>query len=169
MSLFDWRKYLQDNPNKYNWYERGFNGCGDDQVAMAIPESLWVGSCISDIPDCVNHIVSAAKETAPAYKCGVYNYDQFDLPDPGYNTNFMDIFSCVIIKLLTLLRDKANYIYLHCNCGYSRSISVASTVAAAFNKTSVIHELLKIQKQRSEVWPEPCYIIAGEFLNGEMK
>jgi hypothetical protein len=52
--------------------------------------------------------------------------------------------------------------------GMNRSISVASTATAIITGETVVEVLIRISRQRPEIWPEEAYIILGQWINEEL-
>lgn len=164
--IVNWPKYLEKNPELYSWsnYWTFEDEKGPDVVARP-HKRIYVGSYMAKIPEGAVAILNVAEETGHRLDAiGLFKY-KVGLIDPMGDRPYAESFVKAVELAITL--TSRHIVFIHCASGMNRSICVSATASAILDKTTVIEKIKLIAKTRPEIWPEPCYVIMGQILNGE--
>lgn len=165
-AMNSWRHYYEKDARRYCW-DLMWN-TNKSTGAIARPhQQIYVGDYMSIIPKQTVVVVNVAleRENRP----GIELMDQYKvgLPDPGEHTCDFSTFAKATKLVRRLVGNYRYTVFVHCSSGMSRSIAVAAAASALLDRSTVIDEVKKMAEVRPEIYPEPCYIIFGEMLNGE--
>jgi len=163
---FMWERYKRLNPPDYDWPSilDLSSPCTD---SLAKPHaSLYVGSSLSPIPQDVEVVVNVAADCPMRKDVGARQHFHIGLSDPATPASIRPFVKAV--RLTRNLIAHQRTVFLHCMCGMNRSVSVAAAATALMTGEGVIDVLIRMSKQRPEVYPDEAYIILGRWLNGEL-
>lgn len=164
--MVNWQKYVNQNPDQYDWTNYWSSYGAQDLVAR--PHGyIYVGSYCTKIPKNVDVIVNVAQELDNRNDAVGKTKYKIGLIDPGDQQNNMYMFNKVVQYICHIVDFVGDLVFIHCASGMNRSISVAATASAILDHTTVIDKLKLIAKARPEIWPEPCYVVMGQILNKE--
>jgi len=163
---FMWERYKRLNPPDYDWPSilDITSPCAD---SLAKPHaSLYVGSSLSPIPNNAAVVVNVAVDCPERKDVGTRQHFHIGLSDPATSASIRPFVKAV--RLTKNLITHRRTVFLHCMFGVNRSISVAAAATALTTGEGVIDVLMRMSKQRPEVYPDEAYIILGQWLNGEL-
>jgi len=163
---FVWEQYKRLNPLDYDWPSilDLSSPCTDN---LAQPHALlYVGSSLSYIPQNTDVVVNVAADCPTRRDIGDRQYFHIGLSDPATTASIRPFVKAV--RLTKNLISHQRTVFLHCMCGMNRSVSVAAAATALTTGEGVIDVLIRMSKQRPEVYPDEAYIILGQWLNGEL-
>jgi protein-tyrosine phosphatase len=118
------------------------------------------------VPDDITVAINVAAEQPNRWDLDC-EYLKIGLSTPTEETEQSYTTFAEIVKTILRLVDEGHRIFVYCACGMNRSVSVAATAAARLDNTTVERKIIEIGEQRPEIWPEPFYVVVGQFLNRE--
>lgn len=163
---FKWEQYMKLNPLHYDWasFLDLSSTCMDN---LAEPHAfLCVGSSISPIPQDADVVLNVADNCPERKDVGPRQCFHIGLSDPVTDASTAPFVKAVRLTVKLIARQRR--MFLHCMCGINRSVSVAATATAILTGERVVDVLVRMSRQRPEIYPDVAYIILGQWLNGEL-
>ncbi len=165
--MINWQQHLDKYPERYKWDQLWSSKNARDKVGQP-HQNIYIGSYCSTIPDNITAILNVAEELENRIDIDIKIKYKIGLIDPGMYKDDFKQFNKAIQLLCHLVDFSYEIVFVHCNSGMNRAVSVAATASAILDHVTVIDKIKQIAKNRPEIWPEPYYIIMGQIINGEL-